>query len=943
MICRSLAGQELSWPAAFGDERTGHPVRPGIRDTLGNTQSMQDILSHHWHHLPETQAAQLLDTDRTQGLDPAEVKRRLEHNGPNRLTPGKRRSPWVQFLLQFNNPLIYLLIAAALTKLALGGFLDAAVILGVVLINAWIGHLQEAKAERAIEALAQSLVTETTVIRAGINQRIPASELVLGDIVQLSSGDRVPADIRLVHCRDLQVAEAALTGESIPVIKVANLVLPPETSLADRVNMAYASTLVTYGQARGIVVTTGNDTEIGRISGMIASVPDLATPLTRKMAAFGKRLLVMILGLAGIVVALGWARGESLDTIVSSAIALAVGAIPEGLPAAVTVTLAIGVSRLARRRAIVRKLPAVETLGSTTVICSDKTGTLTQNQMTVRRIVVGDATFEVTGDGYEPKGSILHDGAPVSAALMDGLSETMLAGLLCNDSSLIEKNGRWEAHGDPTEVALIVAARKAGWVTATGTMNHPRLDAIPFESQHQFMATLHRTKENGRSVYLKGAVEVVIDRCAGAVDTQGAAIVLDRTRVMEQVTQLASDGLRVLALARAEMPPHVTRLEFGGLPLHFTFLGLQGMIDPPRPEAVEAVRACQKAGIRVKMITGDHAGTAVAVGRQLGLVPAGAEGPRVVLSGRDLEILSDAQLIEASANVPVFARVTPEQKLRLVRALQASRHVVAMTGDGVNDGPALKQADIGVAMGITGTEVAKEAADMVLTDDNFASLGAAVEEGRNVYDNLTKIIAWALPSNLGQGLVILAASLAGTTLPILPLQVLWINMTTGGLLGLFLALEPKERDIMERPPRNPDASILTPSLLVQVTLVGVLILVGAFGLFRWELARGASLDQARTVALNVVAFIQGFYLLNCRSLNHSLFSVGLFRNGWLWLGLVSMLLLQVALTHLPLLNTIFRTAPLGVDEWLRILGAGFAALILVEIQKWVLSRFRRSA
>ncbi len=904
---------------------------------------MQDILSHHWHHVPENQATQLLDTDRSHGLDLFEVKRRLERNGPNQLSPRKGRSPWIRFLLQFHNPLIYLLIAAALIKLALGGWLDSTVILAVVVINAWIGFVQESKAERAIEALAQSLVTEATVIRAGSAQRIPSTELVVGDLLQLSSGDRVPADVRLIHSRDLQVAESALTGESTSVSKSADQVLPPETPLADRINMAYASTLVTYGQARGVVVATGDHTEIGRISGMIATAPSLETPLTRKMAAFGKRLLVIILGLAAIVVALGWARGESLDAIVSSAIALAVGAIPEGLPAAVTVTLAIGVSRLAKRRAIVRKLPAVETLGSTTVICSDKTGTLTQNQMTVRRIVIGDADFEVTGDGYDPNGAIHRDGAPVSEALIDGLSETLLAGMLCNDSSLVEKEGRWEAHGDPTEVALIVAARKGGWNPTTDGMNHPRIDSIPFESQRQFMATLHRTGDHGCVVYLKGAVEVILDRCSAAQDAHGASLNLDRALVLQQANRLASEGLRVLAFARTRLPAHTARLDACRLPLQFTFLGLQGMIDPPRPEAVAAVGVCQKAGIRVKMITGDHAGTAVAIGRQLGLVPPGAEGPQAVLSGRELERLSDQQLIDAASDVPVFARVTPEQKLRLVEALQSRRNVVAMTGDGVNDGPALKQADIGVAMGITGTEVAKEAADMVLTDDNFASLSAAVEEGRSVYDNLTKIIAWALPSNLGQGLVILAASITGSTLPILPLQVLWINMTTGGLLGLFLALEPKENDLMERPPRQPDSPILTGRLLLQVVVVGMLILIGAFGLFRWEVARGAGLAEARTVALNTVAFIQAFYLLNCRSLNHSLLSVGVFRNRWLWAGLISMLLLQVALTHVPQLNAIFGTAPLGIEEWMRIVGAGAVSLVFVEALKWVLARLGRKS
>jgi len=909
-------------------------LKPPLPDAL------QHLMGRQWHHLPTSEVGRLLETNLETGLDLFTVKHHQEQFGLNQLTPRKGQSPWLRFLLQFHNPLIYILLAAGGIKLAMGGFVEAVVILAVVLINAWIGYLQEAKAERAIEALSRSLVMETTIVRAGKTLRVPSPELVPGDLVLLASGDRVPADLRMVFTRDLQVAEAALTGESTSVEKTAETELAAETLLADRANMAYASTLVTYGQGRGIVTGTGDHTEIGRISEMISTAGSLETPLTRKIQVFGHKLLILILGLAALVVAVGFWRGESLDEIVSSAIALAVGAIPEGLPAAVTVTLAIGVSRMARRRVIIRKLTAVETLGSTTVICSDKTGTLTQNQMTVRQIVVGDQLFEVSGTGYEPLGDLTLDGQRLTPDDAPGVSECLLAGLVCNDSALVQKEGRWDAQGDPTEVALIVAAHKAGLEEAAVKQRLPRVDAIPFESQHQFMATLHADAPAGRKwVYLKGAVEVVLDRCQAAFNPRRQPIQLDRERIQKQVGELTAAGLRVLAFARAEMPADTQRISAHSLPHQFTFLGLQGMIDPPRPEAVEAVAACQRAGIQVKMITGDHAGTAVAIGRQLGLLkePAASTCP-AALSGKELAALSDEQLIEAAENVSVFARVSPEQKLRLVEALQARGHVVAMTGDGVNDGPALKQADIGVAMGITGTEVAKEASDMVLTDDNFASIRAAVEEGRNVFDNLTKIITWALPSNLGQGLVILAAALAGTTLPILPLQVLWVNMTTGGVLGLLLALEPKEQGIMDRPPRAPDAPILTGRMLAQVAFAGLIILVAAFGLFHWELARGAGLEAARTVTLNTVAVIQAFYLLNCRSLNRSVFSVGLFRNGWLWLGILGTLLLQVALTHTPFLNTVFRTVPIGWDEWLRILGAGSVAVVLVETQKWLLAR-----
>jgi Ca2+-transporting ATPase len=904
------------------------------------SDAWESLLGRHWHHLPGSEVVRLLETNNESGLDRFTLNHRRADFGPNQLTPRKGRSPWMRFLHQFHNPLIYILLAAGAIKLGMGGLVDAAVILAVVLINAWIGYLQEAKAERAIEALAKSLVTESNVVRAGQTVRVPSTELVPGDVVLLTSGDKVPADLRLVATRDLQVAEAALTGESTAVEKIAEAQLPPETLLADRANMAYASTLVTFGQGRGVVVATGDHTEIGRISEMISAAPSLETPLTRKMAAFGQKLLILILGLAALVLAVGLARDERLDEIVSSAIALAVGAIPEGLPAAVTVTLAIGVARMARRRAIIRKLPAVETLGSTTVICSDKTGTLTQNQMTVRQVVVGDRVVDVSGNGYEPEGDLTLDGQRLTPGDAPGVSECLLAGLLCNDSALVQKDGRWDAQGDPTEVALIVAAHKAGLEDAAVKSRLPRVDAIPFESQHQFMATLHDDAGAGRTlVYLKGAVEVVLDRCQVAFNARRQPMELDRERIQQQVAQLASAGLRVLALARAELPADTRRIHARDLPGTFTFLGLQGMIDPPRPEAIDAVAACHRAGIQVKMITGDHAGTAVAIGRQLGLVKeVTAPDHPCALSGKELAALSDESLIEVAENVSVFARVTPEQKLRLVEALQARGHVVAMTGDGVNDGPALKQANIGVAMGITGTEVAKEASDMVLTDDNFASIRAAVEEGRNVFDNLTKIITWALPSNLGQGLVILAAALVGATLPILPLQVLWINMTTGGVLGLFLALEPKERDLMNRPPRAPNAPILTGRMLAQVVLVGLLILIAAFGLFKWELARGAGIEAARTVALNTVAVIQSLYLVNCRSLRHSIGSIGLFRNGWLWLGILGVLLLQAGLTYLPFLNSIFQTAPIGWDEWLRILGAGAATLLVVEIHKWMLAR-----
>ncbi len=878
---------------------------------------MQTILGKHWHHLPAEEALQILETHPQKGLDIFEVRRRQQHFGPNALTPRKGKSPLVKFLLQFKNPLILILVAAAAVTAVLKDPLDAAVIFGVVLINAVIGFIQEARAEQAIAALAQTMTAEAVVIRAGETLRLPATELVPGDLVQLAAGARVPADLRLIASRDLQIAEAALTGESVPVQKDASALLPPETVLAERKNMAYASTLVTYGTGLGVVTATGDGTEIGRISQLIAEAVELETPLTRKIAQFSKILLVIILTLAALTFVIGLLRGQDFVETLFAAIALAVGAIPEGLPAAVTVTLAIGVSRMARRRAVIRKLPAVETLGSTTVICSDKTGTLTQNQMTVAEVWTLAGTYPVSGTGYAPVGEIGGNWRADQAAL-----ETLKAGLWCNDSRLTEKDGRWEVTGDPTEGALLAVAGKAGLDLAPA----PRLDAIPFDSQHQYMATLHE----GGLVYVKGAAEVLLDKCSGGLDASGRPVACAADRFRAALEEMARRGLRVLAFARLEKPGAVS-IDFDDIH-DLTLLGLQGMIDPPRPEVIPAVRAAQEAGIAVKMITGDHALTAAAIGQQIGLC---RDGCASVLTGADLAQLSDAELIEKAGQVNVFARVAPEQKLRLVEALQAAGHVVAMTGDGVNDAPALKQADIGVAMGITGTDVSKEAADMVLTDDNFATIEAAVEEGRGVFDNLTKFIAWTLPTNLGEGLVLLAAILVGATLPILPIQLLWINMVTAGILGITLALEPKEADIMRRPPRDPNAPILTGTLLLRIVIVGLIILAGAFGLFEYELGRGASVDEARTVAVNVVIFVEIFYLFNARSLTKSPFAIGLFSNPWAWGGVALMVLIQMLFTYAPFMNRLFGSAPMSLALWLDVLGVSVAAFIVIEIEKWL--------
>jgi len=890
---------------------------------------MESLLGRHWHHLPATEVVDLLDSHPEKGLDRFEAARRQADHGPNAVTPRAGRSAAVRLLLQFHQPLVYILLAAGVVTAVLKAPVDAVVILGVVVINAVVGFLQEHKAEQAIAALSARLTTEATVIRGGERQRVASSALVPGDLVVLQAGDKVPADLRLLETRDLQVDESTLTGESVPVAKTAEL-MPHDALLADRTNMAYGSTLVTYGQGVGVTVATGDRSEIGRISGLLEAAPDLETPLTRKIGQFSRALVLAILGLGAVTFAVGIWHGQSAVQTFLATVALVVAVIPEGLPAAVTITLAIGVARMARRHAVVRKLPAVETLGSTTVICSDKTGTLTRNQMTVQAVAAGGILYAVTGVGYAPGGTVTVDGRSAPADSSPALSECLRAGLLCNDAILKEQDGRWEIQGDPTEGALVVSARKGGLAEGLRA-KFPRRDTIPFDSLHQYMATLHETaRTDARVAYVKGAVERILERCTTALAADGAVSALDAPGIEAAAEALAARGLRVLAFARREFPAATPRIDHADVGADLTFIGLQGMLDPPRPEAVEAVRACRQAGIAVKMITGDHPRTAAAVAAQLGL--AGEEAC-AALTGKELAAVSDADLVRVADATAVFARVSPEQKLRLVAALQARGHVVAMTGDGVNDAPALKQADIGIAMGITGTDVAKGAADIVLTDDNFASIESAVEEGRGVFANLTKFIIWTLPTNVGQGLVILAAILLGETLPILPVQVLWINMTTALLLGLMLAFEPKEADAMRRPPRDPRASILTGELILRIGIVGSILLLGAFGLFEWGLMRGASVEEARTTAVAVFIVVQTFYLFNCRSLTRSVRAVGLFTNPWAIAGPAAMLLAQIAFTYLPAMNRVFHSAPISPEAWAGAAGVGLAAFLLVGAEK----------
>ena len=887
------------------------------------------LLNKCWHCRTASEVADLLSTDAAGGLDVLEVRARQNEFGPNRISRGRHKTFVERFLLQFHQPLIYILILAGVVTAILGEWVDSSVILAVVLVNALIGFLQEAKAVRALAALDSAMATETEVIRAGKASRIPAEDLVPGDLVRVRSGDKIPADLRLVFQRELRIDESALTGESVPAEKSMDPV-DSRALLGDRTCMAYASTLVAKGQGMGLVTATGDSTEIGRISALIKEADDLQTPLTRKIAAFSHFLLYAIGFLAVVAFAAGILRGEPAREMFMAAVALAVGAIPEGLPAAVTVILAIGVSRMAARRAVIRKLPAVETLGGTTVICSDKTGTLTQNQMTVQSLFVGSSRYEVRGTGYQPSGSIVpRDQAPSHTPALEQL---LVCGLLCNDSQIVLKDGAYAAQGDPTEAALIVSAAKYGLEREKCEKAYPRVDSLPFESEYQYMATLHEVGGK-KTAYVKGAVDRLLDRCAAAMNNDGAKAELDRQAVLEHMESMAERGERVLALAMKEFPGQKTSVEHRDLQADMVFLGLQGMIDPPRDEAVAAVKSCRQAGIAVKMITGDHAVTARAVGRQLGLENVEEDGPSSVLTGREIEVMPDEDLVAAVREVPVFARVSPEQKLRLVRAVQAGGDVVAMTGDGVNDAPALRQADIGVAMGLGGTDAAQEAADMILTDDNFATIESAVEEGRGVFDNLIKFIVWTLPTNIGEGLVILTAILLGTTLPILPVQILWINMTTAGVLGLMLAFEDKEPGIMTRPPRDPARPILSSCLVLRIIMVSLILLAASFAMFKFELSLGNSLEEARTVAVNVFVLLEAAYLLNTRSFTRNPLSLGLMSNIWVPVGIVGMLCLQMVFIYAPFMQTMFKTAPIGFRQWAQTLAAAVALFVVVEMEK----------
>ncbi|WP_451977253.1 HAD-IC family P-type ATPase [Azospirillum endophyticum] len=889
-----------------------------------------------WHALDAAAAAVRLDSP-AGGLGSAEAAARLARFGPNRLTPPKRRPAWMRFLAQFHNLLIYVLLVSGTVALLLRHWTDAGVIFGVVLVNALIGYIQEDKAERALEAIRNLLSPQAVMLRDGHAVTMAAEALVPGDRVFLVSGDRVPADLRLDRTRGLLVQEAALTGESVPAAKSA-VAVPADAALGDRCGMAYAGSMVVQGQGSGIVVATGDATEVGRIGHLLASVAPVATPLLVAMARFGRWLTGGILLLAAVTVAFGrLVHGEPWQDLVLSAVGLAVAAIPEGLPAVMTITMAVGVTRMARRNAIIRHLPAVEMLGSVRTICTDKTGTLTRNELLVTDIVTADAAYRVGGSGYAPKGEIRCGSRLVDPAREPLLRELALAALLCNDAALHrDPDGEWRLAGDPTDGALLALAMKMGLDPTAEAGRCPRRDALPFESERQYMATLHHEHAKhdnaGPGILLvKGAPERVLALCVRERRGGGSAP-LDRERWTALTAGLAGQGQRVLALAMCRMPIGLSGMipdDLGeeGLDL----LGLCGLIDPPREEALRAVEACRQAGITVKMITGDHAATAAAIARLFGL-------PDGVTSGPELDRLDEAEFVAAAQSNSVFARTTPEHKLRLVAALQAAGDTVAMTGDGVNDAPALKRADIGVAMGRNGTEAAKEAAAMVLADDNFASIVHAVEEGRTVYDNLRKTILFMLPTNGAQAVVILLAVLSGTILPITPVQILWVNLVTAVTLGLALAFEAPEPGVMARPPRPRSEPIIGGRLVRRMAVVLALLVASSFGFFHFHRLQGDGIEEARTIAVNALVVGEIFFLLSARGLHgqgggRTMLLSGLAGSRPVWLSIALMTVLQLGFTYAPPMQTLFGTASVGGTPWAAMIAVGLGLFVLMEVEK----------
>jgi magnesium-transporting ATPase (P-type) len=891
---------------------------------------MQAPPGHDWHALPGQQSLEHLNSS-AQGLNSADAAQRLSEHGLNLLPQQQVSGPLKRFALQFHNVLIYVLLGACLLTLLLGEWLDSAVIFAVVLINALVGFIQEGKAQQAMLAIQQMLSLESRVRRNGQVHSLAAEQLVPGDWVLLEAGDRVPADLRLLETRDLRIDEAALTGESLPVDK-HHAAVDAATSLAERRCMAYSGTLVHAGSAAGVVVATAGQTELGKISHMLENVVSLQTPLLVDMGKFARHLTLGILVLALLTFAFGvLLRGYSAEDMLLAAVSLAVAAIPEGLPAVLTIILALGVQRMAKRRAIIRHLPAVESLGAVTVICSDKTGTLTRNEMTVQQVFTAAHHYRVDGVGYAPQGSIhCDDGQLCQLDAADDLRELARAGLLANNASLRSGENGWCITGDPTEAALLTLAGKVGLELQHEARNLPQVDAIPFSSEQRCTASLHHDHASHGLIYMIGAPERVLEACNHQW-RDGHPEALDPRHWHQALDSGASQGLRMLGLAIRPLDQPQQALDYQDLNGDYVMLGLVGMLDPPREEAIAAIADCHSAGIAVKMITGDHAGTASAIARRLGL------GGGKPLTGADLDSLDDDQLDQLLPTTNVFARTSPAHKLRLVQRLQACGARVAMTGDGVNDAPALKRADIGVAMGIKGTEAAKEAAQMVLADDNFATIAHAVEEGRTVYDNLKKTILFILPTNGGEAMTLLAAIALGLTLPITPLQILWINMITAVTLALALAFEPAEAELMRRPPRDPKVNLLSRHLLWRVGFVAVLMTLASLGLFLHTQTLGWSLESSRTLAVNALVACEIGYLFSSRRLEGPA-NFGLRDNPMVWSMVTLLLGLQLLLTYWPAMQRVFATAALPAFAWGWCLLVALGVCACLELEKWLLRR-----
>lgn len=890
-----------------------------------------------WHSASADEALQDLQTS-ADGLSQAEAARRLTSHGPNRLPQAARRHPLLRFILHFHNILIYVLIAAAVITALLGHWVDTGVILAVIIANAIIGFIQEGKAEQAMDAIRHMLAPQAHVIRGGERVTVEGEDLVPGDIVLLEAGDKVPADLRLLTAHGLSVQEAILTGESVPVEKQTQPV-PAASPAGDRSCMAFSGTFVTSGQGKGVVVVTGSDTEIGRISGLLSKVETLTTPLVAQMSVFAKWLTMLILLIAAVLLTFGYfVAHHDFSEMFMAVVGLSVAAIPEGLPAVLTITLAIGVQAMARRNAIVRRLPAIETLGSVSVICTDKTGTLTRNEMMVASVLTHRDLFTLDGSGYEPKGALHLEDARVSPAEHTVLEELARAATLCNDAALREHDGVWVVEGDPMEGALLSFSGKMDVNVRQEQATWTRTDAIPFDAKHRFMATLNHDHEQHACIFVKGAPEQMLTMCSNQRTADGGVEPLDTDYWNKQANAIAALGQRVLAFAVKPMLPKTqTVLEHSDVRDSLTLVGMVGMIDPPRAEAIAAVAECHDAGIRIKMITGDHTKTAAAIAKQIGL-----ENTEKVLTGADLDGLDDTALRQAVLDCDIFARTSPEHKLRLVMALQSQGMTVAMTGDGVNDAPALKRADAGIAMGKKGSETAKEAADLVLVDDNFASIVAAVREGRTVYDNLKKVISWTLPTNAGEAMTITLALLLGMTLPITPIQILWVNLITAITLGIALAFEPTEENTMRRPPRARQEPLLNPELVWHIFLVSILFLCGVFGTYFYAIDRGHSVELARTIALNTLVVMEIFHLFFIRNIySTSLTWQAVRGTKVVWSVVIAVAVAQFAITYLPPLQTVFATVSIPFLDGLLIVGVGIALFAIIEIEKQLRLTLRR--